>query len=185
MAEEEKSGEPVKDKNELEIMKVFDVTYIMLKFRSSKWPSCCVLLIFHEARVAFCLTLPAGRVVTITTGCNCHASNGPFLVFSRHIWCNVIFMCGTSIVLRKRPLSLYCAGPNWPKKATLNVHALVASIPLLAESPDCNFAWRLLNAPSVTTVDAPPNVFSTQAILHRKPLHNFIGCSNKCRCVDD
>lgn len=36
MAEEEKSGEPVKDKNELEIMKVFDVTYIMLKFRSSK-----------------------------------------------------------------------------------------------------------------------------------------------------
>lgn len=85
MAEEEKSGEPVKDKNELEIMKVFVLKYIMLKYISTKWPSCFVLLTFHEARVAFCLTLLAGGVVTITTGCNCHASNGPFLVFSRHI----------------------------------------------------------------------------------------------------
>lgn len=85
MAEEEKSGEPVKDKNELEIMKVFVLKYIILKYISTKWPSCFVLLIFREARVALCLTLLAGRVVTITTGCNCHASNGPFLVFSRHI----------------------------------------------------------------------------------------------------
>lgn len=54
-------------------------------------------------------------------------------------------------------------------KKTLNVHALVASIPFLAESPDCNFAWRLLNAPSVTTVDAPIYVFTLKPSLIESP----------------